>query len=67
VVPVASWLQEQTADLALVGHLPFLDRLAALLIINDLDTSIVAFRNAALLRLARHQKRWRMEWNMWPE
>ena len=54
VAPIADWLHDFTdaSSLALVGHLPFLDRLASLLVANDEDAYVVAFQNAALVALA---------------
>lgn len=37
--------------LALVGHLPFLDRLASLLVVGDPLGHVVAFRNGGLVKL----------------
>lgn len=67
VEPVAAWLLEQNEDLALVGHLPFLERLTSLLVLGEPQRSLVSFRMAALLRLGRHDSGWRVEWNLWPE
>lgn len=41
----------QPGSLAIVGHLPFLDRLAALLVVGDPDAHVVTFRNGGLVRL----------------
>lgn len=54
--PVAAWLQAQArvspeGAIALVGHLPFLDRLASLLVAGDEDAHAVRFQNAGLVRL----------------
>jgi phosphohistidine phosphatase len=53
VAPIAEWLRDQTDvdSLALVGHLPFLDRLAALLVADDQDAQVIAFQNAGLVAL----------------
>ncbi|MGM0386473.1 MAG: phosphohistidine phosphatase SixA [Actinomycetota bacterium] len=56
VGPVADWLRTEagtTAEggLAVVGHLPFLDRLASALVAGDEDAHVVRFRNAGLVRL----------------
>jgi phosphohistidine phosphatase len=56
VAPIADWLLAEagaTADggLAVVGHLPFLDRLASLLVAGDEDAHVVRFQNAGLVRL----------------
>ena len=51
VEPVAAWLLRATGPVAVVGHLPFLDRLASELVVGDPHARIVAFRNAGLVRL----------------
>jgi phosphohistidine phosphatase len=55
VAPVAQWLKEQTAKglvgLAIVGHLPFLDRLASLLITDNESFGVVSFQNGAIVKL----------------
>lgn len=42
---------DSDTSLALVGHLPFLDRLAGLLVAGDPDMHVVAFRNGGLVHL----------------
>jgi phosphohistidine phosphatase len=53
--PVAGWLKEETAKglagLAIVGHLPFLDRLASLLITENESLGVVSFQNGAIVKL----------------
>lgn len=66
VAAVAEWLQNEQEDLALVGHLPFLDRLVGLLVAGSTERSIVAFRNGALVRLLRDAKGWRVDWIVKP-
>jgi phosphohistidine phosphatase len=53
VTPAAEWLREVTEDqaLALVGHLPFLDRLASLLVAGDEEVQVVRFRMGGLVKL----------------
>jgi phosphohistidine phosphatase len=55
VAPVAGWLKEETAKglagLAIVGHLPFLDRLTSLLIIENENAGVVSFQNGAIVKL----------------
>lgn len=56
VAPFAAWLQaearqEPDAAIAVVGHLPFLDRLASLLVAGDQAAQVVRFHNAGLVRL----------------
>ena len=53
VAPVADWLRDaaEGSSIALVGHLPFLDRLASLLITDDENTQVIQFRMAGLVKL----------------
>ena len=53
VAPVADWLRDaaEGGSIALVGHLPFLDRLASLLITDDENTHVVEFRMGGLVKL----------------
>lgn len=57
--PVAEWLREQTADqsVALVGHLPFLDRLASSLVADDEDGQVISFQMGGLVKLVPRQER----------
>jgi len=56
--PLAAWLRERAEPVAVVGHLPHLERLLALL-----GPTGVAFRNAALLCV--HDGK--LQWGLWPE
>jgi phosphohistidine phosphatase len=51
--PVAQWLRKRTADqsIALVGHLPFLDRLASSLVAGDEDGQVISFQMGGLVKL----------------
>ena len=53
VVPVAQWLRAQTEhqSLALVGHMPFLGRLASLLVVGDEQAQVVGFQMGGLVKL----------------
>ena len=55
VAPVAQWLKEQPAKglagLAIVGHLPFLNKLASLLITDNESFGVVSFQNGAIVKL----------------
>ncbi|MGB7962255.1 MAG: phosphohistidine phosphatase SixA [Propionicimonas sp.] len=56
VRPIADWLQAQArvspqGSIAVVGHLPFLDRLTSLLVAGDDNAHAVRFQNAALMKL----------------
>jgi phosphohistidine phosphatase len=58
VEPVAKQLQIESGPIMLVGHLPFLERLASLLLAGDADASVVTFDAGALLALANNQNGW---------
>jgi phosphohistidine phosphatase len=60
--PVARWLLEEAESsqdrrIALVGHLPFLDRLASRLVAGDEELQAVAFQMGGLLKLVPKQRR----------
>ena len=60
----ASWEQ----DTMLVGHLPFMARLASRLIAGREDADIVAFRPGSVLCLERTEQRaWTIAWMLRPE
>lgn len=56
-------------SVAVVGHLPSLDRLASLLVTGDPEAHVVAFRNAGLVRLipAAERSGYSVEWIVTPE
>jgi phosphohistidine phosphatase len=53
VAPTAQWLRTMTEydAIAVIGHLPFLDRLASLLVAGDEETQVVRFRMGGLVKL----------------
>ena len=57
--PTAQWLRGVTEHqaLALVGHLPFLDSLASLLVAGNEDAQVVHFRMGGLVKLEPKQDR----------
>ncbi len=67
VRPVAEALAREAGPLMLVGHLPFLARLAGLLLTGDPDQTVVAFRNSAIVCLTRQGDRWQVAWILTPE
>ncbi len=67
VAPVAEVLASAPRPLMLVGHLPFLGRLAGVLVCGDPDRSPVRFRNAAIVCLARDAGLWQVAWILTPE
>jgi phosphohistidine phosphatase len=71
VAPVVRWLGERTEDssIALVGHLPFLDRLASSLIAGDEDGQVISFHMGGLVKLVpkRAQDGFAVVWVLAPD
>ncbi len=67
VRPLAEALQDEHAPLMLVGHLPHLSRLAALLVASDPEAAVVQFRNAGVVCLSREAGIWSVAWAVTPE
>ena len=52
----------------LVGHLPYMSRLASLLLCGDSEKEIIKFRNAGIVNLIRDDlKVWSIGWILIPE
>jgi phosphohistidine phosphatase len=53
VAPLVEWLRTQTRDesVAVIGHLPFLDRLASTLVADDEDAQVISFQMGGLVKL----------------
>ncbi|HYN57153.1 MAG TPA: phosphohistidine phosphatase SixA [Motilibacterales bacterium] len=54
-------------SLAIVGHLPFLDRLASALVAGDSDAHVLAVRNGGLVKLVPAEPGWAVAWAITPE
>lgn len=67
VQPVARRLERGTQPVLLVGHLPFLERLAAYLLTGDPECTVVQFTNASVVCLVREGTRWQVRWILTPE
>jgi phosphohistidine phosphatase len=67
VGPVSAGLAREPGPVMLVGHLPFLARLAGTLLTGDPDHTVVQFRNSAVVCLAREEDDWRVAWILTPE
>jgi len=59
-------LQEMTEDVMLVGHLPHLSKLASLLMVNNDNLEVIAFRNAGCVCLERTDSGYRILWQINP-
>ncbi len=68
VEPVKEELARAEADIMIVGHLPFLGKLASLLVAGSESAGVVAFRNAGVVCLERGEGgAWRTTWALIPE
>jgi len=62
----ASRLVEIHDDMMLVGHLPYLPRLASLLLCGQIDREVVRFRNGGVVCLERIENEWSVCWQVNP-
>ena len=61
-------LLSEQYDIMLVGHLPFLGKLASLLLTGFESANTVAFKNAGIVCLSRlEDNQWQIEWMITPE
>ena len=67
VRPVANDLMRQSQPVMLVGHLPFLARLAGLLLTGDPNRHVMRFCEVGTVCLARQGDRWLVAWILTPE
>jgi phosphohistidine phosphatase len=65
--PVAGRIDTSDEDLMLVGHLPFMARLASLLLNRDPKAETVAFQPGTVLCLEGDGVTWRVAWMLRPE
>jgi phosphohistidine phosphatase len=66
VAPVARELAAAGRPLMLVGHLPFMERLAAHLLTGDPERTVVEFTKGGVVNLARQDGAWRVQWIVTP-
>lgn len=67
VEAVAAQAAEWTADTMLVGHLPFMARLAAVLLTGRSEPPVCAFQPGSVACLAREETHWTLVWMLRPE
>lgn len=61
-------LAKLEGDPILVGHMPHLSRLAALLLTSDADKEVVDFTNAGIVCLKQNDdNKWKLTWAVRPE
>ncbi len=53
-------------DIMIIGHLPFLQKLAGLLLTGSEESDIIAFNNSGVLSL-NYDEKWKIDWFVPPE
>jgi phosphohistidine phosphatase len=67
VIPVAEALWAEPGSIMLVGHLPFLGRLASLLLTGEPEAGIVRFQQGGIACLSSQQRKWAINWVVSPD
>ena len=62
VRPVAEGLHADHGAVMLVGHLPFLSRLASFLLTGDPEAGVIRFRMAGIVCLSNQEGKWAVNW-----
>jgi phosphohistidine phosphatase len=68
--PVDKWLEELNTgvkDIMIVGHLPFLQKLASLLLVGNESSQVITFRRGGVVCLEREEGKWSLVWMLPPE
>ena len=68
VAPVAVMLENAPDDIMIVGHLPFLSRLASYLLADNAEHEVVRFQMGGIVCLERcEESSWRVAWMATPD
>ena len=68
VAPLRDELAALARDIMIAGHLPFLGKLASLLLTGSESADTVAFKNSGIVCLnCSEQSRWQVDWVITPE
>ena len=67
VIPTADLIEAGEEPVMIVGHLPFVSRLASQLVAGDPERVGFAFAEATVVCLRRHRGRWFVRWMVTPE
>jgi phosphohistidine phosphatase len=67
VAPLKQAIEQSPGDLMIVGHLPFLGKFVALLVADNEDAEIVAFKFGCVVCIERIEDgRWKLAWMIVP-
>ena len=67
VRPVVKGLYKKNESVMLVGHLPFMGRLASHLLVNDSDHPMINFAAGQMICLVREGDGWSLAWSTAPD
>lgn len=67
VRPIGHLIERETKSLMLVGHLPFLSRLAGLLLIHDPERPFINLKTGSILCLEQVNGQWVLSWLYTPD
>ena len=68
VEPIKQELEQGNSNVMIVGHLPFLGSLAALLLTGNADDDVVSFQFGCVVCLKREgPAKWKLEWMIVPK
>jgi len=67
VEPIAAEMESREEDVMLVGHLPFMDKLASRLLTGGAEADVVKFQQGGVLILEKEAGKWRVEGMVLPE
>jgi phosphohistidine phosphatase len=68
IMPVKNELHESDADIMIVGHLPFLSKLASSLVIGNESAQLISFQQGGLVCIEKAEdKTWKIRWMIVPE
>jgi len=68
VTALRNQLASTEQEIMIVGHLPFLSKLASLLLTGSESANTVAFKNGGIVCLSRSEdNQWQIEWMVTPE
>jgi phosphohistidine phosphatase len=63
----AERLKDEAEDTMLVGHLPHLQKLSSLLLLDDSEKRVVEFKMGGVVCLKRDEEGWTLQWMVVPE
>ena len=66
VRPIVKALYKKNESVMLVGHLPFMGRLASHLLVNDSDHPMINFAAGQMICLVREGEEWSLAWSTAP-